>query len=553
MKKTKDFLTKNKKLVIIVSAIIIIIFYFYFRSSSTSTTNKYFIGSVKSGNIVMSVSGSGQVEANERIDLKSSNGSGTITDVKVKAGDMVKAGQTLIVIDEAKSLVSLIQARSNLETATANYNKVVNGATPDDLLTYEASLSNSEKSLDTSMRDAYYKIEDSIFSKIDNLFNNGQTVNPEIKVRVENDSVAKAANYSRLAITEKIKGIKDVLYEVPFTESSRTKIKELIISAKSLSDQLGKIVGDLSGTNSALSASQIDTYYSYVNSAASQINGALSTVNSAEASYTSAKNELYLKKAPAKSEELISAKASLTNAQASLMSAQNAYNDNVIKAPFDGQVASLNAVKGNQVDSSTALATVISPEKNAKISLNEIDVAKIKVGDKSKLTFDAFPDLSLDGEVIDVDNIGTVVSGVVSYNVKIRISDPDSRIKVGMSVSATIINGQKENVLIVPTSAIKTLSTNKNQSYVEVLPEGLQTTGTSTSITTNLLPTKKNVVTGLSNDIQTEIVSGLTEGEKIIIRTINAVSTTGAVSTGQTRSATSLFSGGARATGTTGR
>ena len=70
--------------------------------------------------------------------------------------------------------------------------------------------------------------------------------------------------------------------------------------------------------------------------------------------------------------------------------------------------------------------------------MNEVDAAKISVGNKTTLTFDATEDLTLTGKVAQIDTIGTVEQGVVSYKVKIAFDTQDERIKPGMTANASI-------------------------------------------------------------------------------------------------------------------
>ena len=98
---------------------------------------------------------------------------------------------------------------------------------------------------------------------------------------------------------------------------------------------------------------------------------------------------------------------------------------------------------------------LITKQKIAEISLNEVDAAKVKVGQKVTLTFDAIDGLSITGEVSEIDALGTVSQGVVTYGVKIAFDTQDERVKSGMSVSAAIITDVKQNVLLVPNAAVK--------------------------------------------------------------------------------------------------
>lgn len=213
-------------------------------------------------------------------------------------------------------------------------------------------------------------------------------------------------------------------------------------------------------------------------------------------------------KAGAAEFEIKSKELSVQQKQNSLIEAQQDYADHFIRASFDGVVAEINIARGDNASSGAVVATLITDQKIAVVTLNEIDAAQVKVGQRVNLEFDAIENLSITGQVVEVDTIGQVSSGVVSYDVKIGFDVQDQRIKPGMSVSAVIILESKQNVLLVPISAVKSQGTN---SYVEVL--------------INSQPQTKTVVTGSGNDTMIEIMEGLEEGETIITQTTNNGST----------------------------
>ena len=206
----------------------------------------------------------------------------------------------------------------------------------------------------------------------------------------------------------------------------------------------------------------------------------------------------------------------IKSAELTLESKQNAYDDCFIYAPFDGVIATLTAEVGQP--SGSSIGTLITKQKVAIISLNEVDIAKIKLGQKATLTFDAIDGLSITGKVTEIDSVGTVSQGVVSYNVKISLDIDDSRIKPGMSINVSIITDMIQDVIVVPTSAVKTQN---GTSYVQVFDAPLATplTGVQGSLSATL-PRQVAVETGLSDDTNTEITSGLKEGDIIVTKTI---------------------------------
>ncbi|MCX6716944.1 MAG: HlyD family efflux transporter periplasmic adaptor subunit [Candidatus Taylorbacteria bacterium] len=433
----------------IIVVVIIVAYFAYGLIKGSSIVTTYQTAKVRKGNIVLSISGTGQVEADNQVDLKVKGTGGPVTNLKVTQGQMVEAGQIIAVIDDRSLYASLVQARASLGSAKANYQKLVNGATVQDVQISKTSVDTAKVSLNSAARDAYLKVEDAVRNKIDVLFKNPETVNPLIIVRTQTDAMANDINTSRLVLSEKLNNTKADLS----TDKLVTDVGDLLDSSKTFMDKLGLIVNVLSANNTGLTQAQIDNYRATVNSASQEISSTIDSLVSAKSSLESANNNLNLKVAPPRSEDVTSAQSQLDSAEASLLNAQNNYDDSIIKAPFAGQVAALNVSLGDVVDSSTVVASVITKEKIAKISLNEIDTAKIALGDKVKLSFDALPNLSLDGQVVQIDNIGTVAQGVVSYVVKISFNTDDQRIKVGMSVSSAIIGDERTGVLIVPSSA----------------------------------------------------------------------------------------------------
>ncbi|MDD4332615.1 MAG: efflux RND transporter periplasmic adaptor subunit [Patescibacteria group bacterium] len=226
--------------------------------------------------------------------------------------------------------------------------------------------------------------------------------------------------------------------------------------------------------------------------------------------------------------DIQSQKLSLQQKQNALYDAREILSDYTIRAPFDGVVAQLDAKKGDQASSGTSLATIITKQKIAEISFNEVDVAKLKVGQKATLAFDAVPDLSITGQVVEINTIGTASQGVVTYTIKIAFDTDDERIKPSMTVSAAVIIDSKSDVLLVPNSAIKTQGQNK---YIEII-EGdnlsLVNNASSTAGAIQLAsaPRHQQVEVGLSNDEKTEITSGLEEGDVVVSQTITGTTTT---------------------------
>ncbi len=222
----------------------------------------------------------------------------------------------------------------------------------------------------------------------------------------------------------------------------------------------------------------------------------------------------------------------LTDAQANLAK----YS---VTAPFDGIVAKVTAVNGGSAlngqnsSSSTNVATLISSGLLAQVSLNEVDAAKVVLDDKATLTFDAVPDVSITGKVVQIDTIGTSTQGVVTYNTRVAFDTQDARIKPGMSVTAAIITQVDQDVLLVPNGAVKTQG--GGSSYVQTFDSSLVTPSATDSTTGTVVslapPQRVSVQTSTSNDTNTEITGGLQEGQFVVTQTFSASAAAAAATT----------------------
>ncbi len=172
--------------------------------------------------------------------------------------------------------------------------------------------------------------------------------------------------------------------------------------------------------------------------------------------------------------------------------------------------------------------------------MNEVDVVNAAVGDKATITFDAIEDLSISGQVASVDYIGTVEQGVVNYTVTISFDTQDERIRPGMSASAVIITEMKQDVLMLSSGAIKSQGDSR---YVEKVNSDSITKESSTlEVSAKEVETSRQVIeVGISDDTNTEIVSGLAEGDLVVIKTVTSL--TQAKSTSSSSSSAGILGG----------
>lgn len=208
-----------------------------------------------------------------------------------------------------------------------------------------------------------------------------------------------------------------------------------------------------------------------------------------------------------------------TAANASWMSYQQSAP--TIHAPISGTVSGLSLQVGsvisatinntNNAQTSTKIASVRTDANPAvSIDLTEIDIPNIKIGDRATITLDAFPNMTFTGKVTSIDTGGVVSSGVTNYPTVIQLDTNSSNLLPNMSATANIITATRDNVLTIPSAAVQ----NQNGgSYVRVMKNGQ----------VSQVP----VTVGLSSDTETEITSGLNEGDTVVTSVISTGTATG--------------------------
>ena len=197
----------------------------------------------------------------------------------------------------------------------------------------------------------------------------------------------------------------------------------------------------------------------------------------------------------------------LDNTKNELNKVQNQLEKAVIVAPFDGVIATVKVEEGDVLSSvnyaTTTIIELIDPSRmELKTKVDEVDIPSVKLGQKAIIKLDALPDLKLEGTVTAISLLPSEEGGVVLYEVKIGFDVPESSgLRGGMTATADIVTDERSNALLVPNRAIRQDSSGNPVVKIMV---GDQTQ-------------ERAVVTGISDGLQTEIISGLNEGDRVVI------------------------------------
>lgn len=192
--------------------------------------------------------------------------------------------------------------------------------------------------------------------------------------------------------------------------------------------------------------------------------------------------------------------------QNNLEDARNKVTDCYLTTPFDGVITKFDLQIGQMVTANIPVASLISNNQyQIETLISEIDIAKIKIGNKAKITLDAYgPSKIFEAQVVHVDPAATLVEGVPTYKAKLQFINVDNKeVKAGMSANIDIITQEKENVLIIPRRAV--ISKN-DEKIVRVWHKDTKTIE------------ERKVQTGITGEnAMIEILEGLSEGETIIV------------------------------------
>ncbi len=205
---------------------------------------------------------------------------------------------------------------------------------------------------------------------------------------------------------------------------------------------------------------------------------------------------------------LRAANLSIQLAEADLKRAKEELLKTEILAPFDGTIVDIGVKVNDQLSSfdystKTAVYLVDTATVELEGTVDEVDIYKVRVGQEAIVTTDALPGIQLKGKVTFVSPVGISIAGVVEFPVTIALEPPGTELKGGLTASADIVVESHRNVLLLPNRAIKG---SPGAYYVEVIID--EEKGVTE---------KRPVEIGAQGTNLTEVVSGLKEGERVVM------------------------------------
>ena len=203
-----------------------------------------------------------------------------------------------------------------------------------------------------------------------------------------------------------------------------------------------------------------------------------------------------------------------------------------ITSPIDGVVISRSVDVGQTVAASLQAPVIFQIANDlAKMQIDsnvaEADVGVVQVGQDVDFTVDAFPTQTFHGKVVQVRNAPITVQNVVTYDTVIGVSNPDLKLKPGMTANVSIVAARKDNVLQIKNAALRYRPTEAGATEMGSRSPssrgGRGSSGrerTTSERTVYVLsgsqPTPAQIKTGISDGVVTEVVEGLKEGDRVV-------------------------------------
>jgi HlyD family secretion protein len=242
---------------------------------------------------------------------------------------------------------------------------------------------------------------------------------------------------------------------------------------------------------------------------------AQAVMEDAERTYESALNKQMtaLRNINVSRAEIARAKAGVAEAQATLDRADENLRNSTIVSPMDGIVLSRDVEVGDAVSSILVLGSqatkimTLGDVSDVYVlgKVDEADIGKVYLGQPARIVVESFKDKKFVGKVTKISPLGVEKDNVTTFEVRVSIRNPSGELKANMSANAEIILEEKKNVLLVPESAV--VYDRQRNTSLEV-PDLANEKG------------RRQVACklGISNGVKTELVSGLREGEKVILQ-----------------------------------
>jgi HlyD family secretion protein len=439
------------------------------RSSHNPGMGEFGTVTVERGDVVLTVTADGTLQPKTTVNVKSYAG-GNVEVLAVEVGDIVQKGDLIAKIDPTDSLAAYDQATADLAAAQARLRQAREQARVQPSLT-SAAIAQAEASHRSAVKD---------LARLE------EATHPQARVQAKANLEKARANLdlaeAELARAQELKG-------------------EGFVSDSEVDSALNR---------RDLARADLSSAQQHWNTLDQQLKAEL---EAAQARVAQAKASLDRARADAVQDQLrqadvASSEAQVARAQASVTNAKTTLEYTTIAAPRDGVILQKFVEEGTIVTSGRSSVTQGTDivllgdlsEMVLEVSLDEADVAMVRVGQEAAITVDSLPDDRFHGTITRIDPQAVTQQNVTTVLVTVRVDDADERLRPGMTAGCDFFVGRAEKVLALPSRAVQE---HRGEHSVQVR-QGEE-----------VVPVPVEV--GLVGDELTEIKSGLSEGQEVVM------------------------------------
>ncbi len=461
--------------------------YFYYAAASqpaqTTDEEQVRTTTARQGDLVIYASGTGTLVAAAEVDL-SFGISGVLKEINVQTGDLVQAGDVLARLEEGESLESLQTAVTSAEISRLNAQKALDelyASAPMQAAQAQQALAEAMDNLQSA--EYHWRVQQAGYRA------SGETI-----------SAAEAALVLAENEVDKAQARFNDVEGKPDDDPARALALSNLVAAKQKRDSALRELNWYTGEPTETDQMLLDADVAIAQAALAEAQAAWETLQNGPDPVEAALAEA----------QLANAKAQLAKTQDDLADGIAAQDDINLFAPIDSTVLAVNANIGDSVQGVVITLADLS-QPYLEIFLDETDLDKIALGYAVDVIFDALPDESFTGEVVQIDPTLYTSQGVSAIRALVRLDDARvagiTTLPIGLSAAVDVVSGRAENAVLVPIEALRELSPGEYAVFVMEAGE----------------PTLRMVEVGLMDFTYAEITSGLEAGETV---------TTGIVETG---------------------
>jgi len=519
-------------------------------SQSEKSASSMQIAEVIKDDLIIGVIADGNLDMSHEVRLRFGT-YGTVQEIYVKKGDMVKEGTLLARLDNSSQRKAIAKALNDVQLAYNQINTITccrvmgyprNYPNTTALIRFEQAQNQMETARaliqTSSYRDAMTNIRLSLYD-LDNSLEILETPPPFMEGRWPSvnqisddpDAIMQTYPYAARAISLLKSDMSDIekiqsLLEQGNYNAAVNAITDILDAMQVTHVAVKGVVGQVAMYG--LSTPDVPTTLEYMKPVSETLSKLQEMINSGTADPTelsemlimaqhdldmsgiTLENELMYFENGVNLQAMAQYNLNLKSAKIALQNAKDELKKTEILAPFDGEIVDVNVKEYDQLSvydyaSITAVHLVDTSEIQLKGVVDEIDIFHVKVGQEAVVTVDSLPAEEFTGKVTFIAPVASKGTAVVEFPVDITLDKTDIELKGGLTATANLVVEKHENVLVIPIKALKGSS---GHYRVDVLIDAK--TGKYES---------KSVTTGIQNDRYIEILSGLNEGEQVIIGT----------------------------------